>query len=69
MIIWADGLVTEVRDSWAGAVEIIASRGDDQQLVRALAYTDLIRRRPSATGYCSTSRRSTAAWARAATHW
>ncbi len=42
MIIWADGLVTEVRDSWAGAVEITAARGDDQQLVRALAYTDLM---------------------------
>ena len=41
MIIWADGEVTEVRDSWPGAVELIASRGDSQQLVRALAYTDL----------------------------
>jgi len=41
MIIWADGLVTEVRDSWPGALELTASRGDNQQSVRALAYTDL----------------------------
>jgi hypothetical protein len=41
VIIWADGLVTEIRDSWPGAVELTASRGDNQQLVRALAYTDL----------------------------
>ena len=41
MIIWADGEVTEVRDSWPGAVELIASRDDSRQLVRALAYTDL----------------------------
>ena len=41
MIIWADGEVIEVRDSWPGAVELTASRGDNQQLVRALAYTDL----------------------------
>ncbi len=41
MIIWADGLVTEVRDSWPGAVELSASRADNEQSVRALAYTDL----------------------------
>jgi hypothetical protein len=41
VIIWADGEVVEVLDSWPGAVELTASRGDNQQLVRALAYTDL----------------------------
>ena len=41
MIIWADGLVTEIRDSWPGAVELTASRGDTSEQVRALAYTDL----------------------------
>jgi Protein of unknown function (DUF3866) len=41
VIIWADGKVTELRDSWPGAVELIASRSDRDQLVRALAYTDL----------------------------
>jgi Protein of unknown function (DUF3866) len=41
VIIWADGTVTEVRDSWPGAVEILASREDNLQTVRALAYTDL----------------------------
>jgi hypothetical protein len=42
VIIWADGQVTEIRDSWPGAVELTASRTDNQQLVRALAYTDLM---------------------------
>jgi hypothetical protein len=42
MIIWADGTVTEVRDSWPGAVELSASRTDNSEQVRALVYTDLM---------------------------
>ena len=42
VIIWADGKVSEIQDSWPGAVELTASRTDNQQLVRALAYTDLM---------------------------
>ena len=42
MIIWADGKVTEIRDSWPGAIELTAARTDIQQPVRALAYTDLV---------------------------
>ena len=41
MIIWADGQVSAIHDSWPGAVELTASRTDNQQTVRALAYTDL----------------------------
>jgi hypothetical protein len=41
VIIWADGKVVEVKDSWPGAIELTASRADNDQLVRALAYTDL----------------------------
>ncbi|MET0693121.1 MAG: DUF3866 family protein, partial [Propionibacteriaceae bacterium] len=41
MIIWAEGVVTEIRARWAGAVEVLALREDDTSC-RALAYTDLV---------------------------
>ncbi|MGO1973228.1 MAG: DUF3866 family protein [Propionibacteriaceae bacterium] len=44
MIIWAEGTVTEIERSWAGAVQIRVDRdsGGDAQAVRALVYTDLM---------------------------
>ncbi len=44
MIIWSDGVVTEVRGSWPGAVELLVARqpGPAEAPVRALAYTDLM---------------------------
>lgn len=42
MIIWAEGVVTEFRDRWAGAVELTARRDDDGDDCRALVYTDLM---------------------------
>lgn len=41
MIIWAEAVVTQIRASWAGAVEVEAER-EDQTTCRALAYTDLV---------------------------
>lgn len=41
MIVWADGVVTEVRATWPGAVEVAARRADTGETCRALAYTDL----------------------------
>ena len=41
MIVWAEGVVTEIRARWAGAVELLATR-DNETACRALAYTDLV---------------------------
>ena len=40
MIVWAEGSVAEVRTSWPGAVEVLATRQGGGSC-RALAYTDL----------------------------
>jgi hypothetical protein len=41
VIIWAEGVVSEIRSRWTGAVEVLAVR-DDGTTCRALAYTDLV---------------------------
>jgi hypothetical protein len=41
VIVWAEAVVTEIRDRWPGAVEVLARR-DDSTTCRALAYTDLV---------------------------
>jgi hypothetical protein len=42
VIVWAEGVVTEVRAGWRGAAEVLAERADTQETCRALAYTDLM---------------------------
>jgi len=41
VIVWAEGVVSEVRARWSGAVEVLATR-DDDSVCLALAYTDLV---------------------------
>lgn len=41
MIVWAEGVVTDIVGGWRGAVEVLAERSDTKETCRALAYTDL----------------------------
>lgn len=41
VIIWAEGIVEQVRARWPGVVEVLATRSDTDATCPALAYTDL----------------------------